>query len=376
MDPSKGPPNTQPTPTANAPTPVAVNPLNGRPIFLNTLPPLPDVRSPIGGAAASEALPTVGPASTAAPAAPPGKLQSYALHFAMCQENCSSAISYTLVIVALFVASVVFMFVHYKRRSREMEDEEEPVQSVSTKFTPSRDLRSPFEGAKGFSSFDEYSNNRAMNTDSYYEDDYVEGYVGVAGFAAPKENRQSSHAGVGGFGVNRNTHEPMPPLPMLNVPPPPMPPSAEEQQQYDAEFADYQDEWEKYQRDEAAAQGIPYHGGHESTVEGMYFSPQVYDDGGQHRQQQHSQMYAAHEMDVDEDNAFEPSPYFQPNPMQYQDEHDDDAQAVHMPQFEVEDYYVRDHLDTTLAPTATGPTAPINWMNAEEKSYWEKHHHK
>lgn len=383
MDP-QGPP----TPTTNpiTPTPIAVNPLNGRPIFLNTLPPLSDARGP-----ATPSVPnpsSMGPAAPSAPATTSApsttKIQSYALHLSGCKENCSSAISWTLVVAALFIASGIFMFLHRRKRVREYR-QEEPVMSVATKFnapaTPGiRDVRSPFEpngtaAGGGFNSFDGYNQNydqRAANTDSYYESDYVEGYVGVAGFGAgAKDQRQSQHAGIGGFGVSKS-QEPMPSMPALNVPPPPMVmPSPEDQATYDHDFSDYQDEWERYQQEEAAANGnssahMPqpvYRGGHDSTVEGAYFSPQDYaDDTPQH------QPAYGHGVDMDEDHAFEPSPYFAA-----QEDEEEPSYAVPMPQFEVEDYYVRDHLATDpVAPTANAPVQ-INWMSEEEKSYWDNY---
>lgn len=380
MDP-QGP--STPTTNATTPTPIAVNPLNNRPIFLNTLPPLTEVRGPATPAAPSPPTNSLGPATPAKTSAPPSttKISSYALHLGGCTENCSSAISWTLVVAALFIASGIFMFLHRKKRVREYR-EEEPVMSVATKFnapTPGiRDVRSPFEpnaAGGGFNSFDGYNQNydqRAANTDSYYESDYVEGYVGVAGFGAgAKDQRQSQHAGIGGFGVNRS-QEPMPPMPALNVPPPPMVmPTPEEQAVYDQGFADYQDEWERYQQEEASATGSAtghiqqpaYRGGHDSTVEGHYFSPQDYADDTPQQQPAYG-----HDVDIDEDHAFEPSPYFAA-----QDEEDEPAYALPMPQFEVEDYYVRDHLATDpVAPTANAPVQ-INWMSEEEKSYWDNY---
>jgi len=289
----------------------------------------------------------------------------------MCTDNCSSAFTLTGIVLALFVGSVIFMFMHYKRRNRD--DAEEPIVSVDTKFTGGmgRDLKSPFDNTRGFNSFDEY-NQRPVNTDSYYEDDYVEGYAGVAGFAPVKDNRQSSHAGIGGFGIPKS-QSPMPALPL--VPPPPLTHPAP----YAPEFAEYEDEWERYQQEEAgstvaAGGGMPqphqpltYRGGHDSTVEGAYFAPQAYE-------QDHHQGY---EEDMEEDHAFEPSPYFQANPIQNAEEEEQQHYAVPMPQFEVEDYYMRDHLAAEpVAPTAT-PNMQITWMNSEQdKNHWNQQHKK
>jgi len=360
MDP-KGPPPDQPTPTASAFTPIATNPLNGRPIFLNNVGALPPSSAPTSTSTTSDVvLPTIGPATSTAAAKPPpsAKLMSYSLHFSLCVDNCGSAIPLTGVVIALFVGSLIFMFMHRKRRSREYE--ETPIVSVATKFTGgagggSRDLKSSFD-ARGFNSFDEYNSNK--NNESYYDNDYVEGYAGVAGFgSAGKDHRQSTHAGIGGFGVPK-TNEPVPPLPPLNAlpPSPQMMPAPEA---YDPAYADYQDEWDKYQREETMAtldqphplpqqqqqqqQQRAYRGGHDSTVEGMYFAPQAYGQDDHH----------GHDHDMDEDHAFEPSLYFQAKPM---GEDEQTHYAVPLPQFEVEDYYMRDHL-TADALAANAP----NW---------------
>jgi hypothetical protein len=278
---------------------------------------------------------------------------------------------------ALVIAAIVYMVLHRKRREREYE--EEPMQSVSTKFTGAggRDLRSPFDASKGFNSFDEYNQSYPpeRRTESYYEDDYVEGYAGVAGFGPVKDNRQSAHAGIGGFGVAKS-QEPMPPMPA--------PPTMPSPDHYDPAYAAYEDEWETYQKQEAAHHQQPqqqpqqqqqlqatlqpaYRGGHDSTVEGLYFSPQAYDDYQPHEPDQHG-------LDVDEDQAFEPAPYFQANELHQDEEDEEPSYAIPMPQFEVEDYYMRDHLTAEpIAPMANPPAQPINWMNNEEKAYFDQY---